>query len=106
MTPKTITKQDLYLALLEKLQARFPDKQMPVNASNAKVILQDIVDAVIVGITEDGRVSIRDIGVLEKVTKPSRLARDIGRNKTITVDSFTTVRLKPSVAMKRHLAKR
>lgn len=104
MTDKTITKQDLYLALFAKLQDRFPNKTMPVTASNAKEILQDVIDSVIEGVTNDGRVSIRDIGIIEKVVKPARVARDIRRGQAITVEAFTSLKLKPSKAMKRHLA--
>lgn len=102
----TLTKEDICKRLTELLLARSDGQVIAVTRDLSKVILKDITEIIIDGLERQGRVSIREIGVFEKVDKAEKLARDIGRNKPIKVPAFTSVKFKPSTAIKRRLTRR
>lgn len=103
---KTVTKKDIARQLTELLSQRSENQVIRVNLETSSMILQDITDIIVEGIETHGRVSIRDLGVFERVHKDKKLARNVRANTPHWVEPYTTVKLKASKAIKRRLTRR
>lgn len=66
-----------------------------ITLSKAMVLLDDVLDAVMYGVATDGQVSMTGFGVLEKIDRAPRTARNPQTGETVEVPSKVGLRFRP-----------